>query len=87
MPKKSSRKNKKMTWNEMSPARKAGVIVMGTIQMALAAVAWRDLATRPAEKINGKKGVWAAIIAVNWIGPIAYFIKGRRDDIPAAVTP
>ena len=51
----------------------------GAVQLVLAITAWRDLASRAADQINGPKGLWAAIIAVNWIGPIAYFIKGRRD--------
>jgi hypothetical protein len=28
--------------------------------------------------INGRKDVWAAVIAVNFLGPIAYFVRGRR---------
>jgi hypothetical protein len=79
MTKQSKKKSKKMTWSEMSSGQKAGVLVTGIVQMALATTAWRDLAKRPAERINGPKGLWAAIIAVNWVGPIAYFIKGRRE--------
>ena len=75
---KQSKRNKKPTWSEMSPGRRVLVVVMGVVQMALAATAWRDLARRPASEVNGKKGVWAVIIAVNWIGPIAYFVKGRQ---------
>ena len=40
--------------------------------------AWVDLARRPAKQVNGPKGMWAAIIAVSWVGPVAYFVKGRR---------
>jgi hypothetical protein len=69
---------KRLTWDRMSASQKAGVIGTGLVQLGLATTAWRDLASRPAERINGPKGLWAAIIAVNWIGPIAYFIKGRR---------
>jgi hypothetical protein len=76
--KKKRGKKKQPSWNEMSAGRKAGVLAMGTAQMALAATAWRDLAKRPAAAVNGRKGIWAAIIAVNWVGPIAYFVKGRR---------
>jgi len=39
---------------------------------------WADLATRPAARVNGRKDVWAAIIGVNFVGPIAYFARGRR---------
>jgi hypothetical protein len=77
--KKDRHRRKKMTWSEMSAGRKAGVLVMGTVQMILAAAAWRDLAKRPDEQVNGSKGVWVAIIAINWIGPIAYFVRGRRE--------
>ena len=76
----SKQSKKKMTWNDMSTGRKVVVLVVGTVQFALAVTAWRDLAKRPAEQVNGPKGMWAAIIAVNWIGPIAYFVRGRRTD-------
>ena len=75
-----TKKQKKMTWAEMSPGRKAVVAVVGLVQFVLAATAWRDLAKRSAAQINGPKGLWAAIIAINWVGPIAYFVKGRRSN-------
>jgi hypothetical protein len=70
---------KKMNWAEMSPGRKAVAIVVGVVQFVFAAAAWRDLATRSADQVNGPKGLWTAIIAVNWIGPAAYFLKGRKQ--------
>ena len=73
--------SKHMKWSEMSAGQKAVVLVVGTVQLALAAAAWRDLATRPAEQVNGPKGLWTVIIAVNWIGPIAYFLRGRREGL------
>ena len=76
--KKRRGKAKKPTWSEMSTGKKAGVVAMGTAQLALAATAWRDLAKRSEKEINGRKGLWAAIIAINWVGPIAYFVRGRR---------
>ncbi len=55
------------------------MLVLASVQLSLAASAWADLATRPAEKVNGNKLKWALIIAVNFVGPISYFRKGRRD--------
>jgi hypothetical protein len=52
--------------------------VAASVQLSLAAAAWADLATRPAEEVNGGKGRWALLIAVNWIGPFAWFRWGRR---------
>jgi hypothetical protein len=57
------------------------VIVAGVVQLSLATAAWVDLARRPAEQVNGSKGKWAAIIAINWIGPIAYFTRGRKTEL------
>ncbi len=47
-------------------------------QLLLAAAAWADLAHRPAEQVRGPKWRWALVIAVNWVGPIGYFLRGRR---------
>lgn len=70
---------KKLTWSDLTPGRKIATILAGAVQVALAAAAWADLAKRPAADVNGPKGLWAAVIAVNWVGPIAYFVRGRRN--------
>ncbi|MFC5789893.1 PLDc_N domain-containing protein [Agromyces tardus] len=67
-------------WSDLSPQQRTGMIVAGAVQLALAAAAWTDLARRPAEQVNGPKGVWAVVIAVNFVGPIAYLVFGRRRD-------
>jgi hypothetical protein len=65
-------------WADLSPRQKTAILVLGSVQLSLAATAWTDLARRPARRVNGRKGVWAAVIAINWIGPLAYFRWGRR---------
>jgi phospholipase D-like protein len=65
-------------WSELSGRQRAAVLFVGTVQLALAATAWRDFAKRPASAVNGRKGLWATIIAVNFAGPLAYFRWGRR---------
>ncbi len=65
-------------WDELSPGQKAAVVTAASVQLSLAATAWVDLARRPAAQVNGGKARWAAIIAVNWIGPLAWFRWGRR---------
>lgn len=68
----------KRTWSDLTPQQKTGSIVGGLIQLALAATAWTDLARRPATQVNGPKPLWALAIAVNFVGPISYFIWGRQ---------
>ena len=65
-------------WSELSRRQKLTLTLLISAQLSLAACAWRDLAQRPAEQVNGAKPIWASIIAVNFIGPIAYFLRGRR---------
>ncbi|HAM26002.1 MAG TPA: hypothetical protein DCP11_04665 [Microbacteriaceae bacterium] len=69
---------KTRNWNDLSQGQQTAVIVASVMEFALAVAAWTDLARRPAKLVNGRKGVWAAIIAVNFFGPIAYFVRGRR---------
>jgi hypothetical protein len=66
-------------WSEMTGPQKFGAVAGGIVQFVLAGLAWSDLAHRPAKKVNGPKAVWAAVIAINFAGPIAYFVGGRKD--------
>jgi hypothetical protein len=65
-------------WSELSDRQQTALLVAASVQLSLAATAWADLVTRPAALVNGRKKVWAAIIGVNVLGPIAYFARGRR---------
>jgi hypothetical protein len=77
---------KKKKWSELSGPAKAGSIVMGLIQFGLLIAALADLRKRPAEQVNGSKKMWAGLVFINYIGPIAYFVKGRKQ-LPAAEEP
>ncbi|WP_104167773.1 PLDc N-terminal domain-containing protein [Arthrobacter sp. SX1312] len=73
-----SKKAAKKRWSDLTDGQKARVLVLGAVQLSLAAFAWTDLATRPKDTVNGSKGMWAAIIVINFVGPVAYFWKGIR---------
>lgn len=65
-------------WQDLSDRQRTTILVLGSVQMSLAATAWADLVCRPSADVNGSKVKWAAIIAINFVGPIAYFARGRR---------
>jgi hypothetical protein len=69
-------------WRNLSNRERSAILVLGSIQLSLAATAWADLAARPAEEITGSKRTWALIIAINWIGPICYFRWGHQRSGP-----
>ena len=65
-------------WSELSDRQQTALLTLASVQLSLSATAWADLVTRPAALVNGRKGVWAAVIGVNFLGPIAYFARGLR---------
>lgn len=69
---------KSRKWSDLTGRQRTVTLVMGSIQLSLAATAWADLAKRPADQVNGPKLMWTAIIAINFIGPALYFLKGIR---------
>lgn len=71
-------KKAKKTWKEMSPAARAGFVAVGIVQVALMLAAQRDISKRPAAQINGPKAAWRAAALINFIGPLGYFILGRK---------
>lgn len=71
-------------WDDLTAPQKVGVMLAVSVQISLAVSAWADLYERPAEQVNGRKAMWACIIAVNFVGPLAYFAFGRRK-APAEV--
>jgi len=65
------------SWSDLSDQQKTWSLIAASAHLALAATAWTDLAKRPADQVRGRKALWAVIIAVNFIGPISYFVFGR----------
>lgn len=68
------------SWSDLSTGQRRAVAVAGAVEVALAVAAWTDLARRPAAQVRGSKLRWAAVIAVNVVGPILYFTRGRVRD-------
>ena len=70
--------NKK--WSDLTARERAPLALRGIIQLALLAAALADIHRRPAEEIKGSKWLWsaAALVYFMGIGPIAYFLFGRK---------
>lgn len=66
-------------WSDLTPTQQTWVLALASVQLSLAATAWADLATRPATEVNGRKGTWAAFIAVSFVGPLSWFRWGRQS--------
>lgn len=64
-------------FSDLSPSQQRLLRIAIVVQLSLSIAAWVDLARRPASKVRGPKPAWALAIAVNFVGPIAYFLRGR----------
>jgi len=71
----------KKKWSDLSDSQKAGVIIAGALQLGLLAAALWDLAHRTADEVRGDRRMWAGLVFINWIGPLAYFTIGRKESL------
>ncbi len=71
-------------WGDLSAIQRIGVVIGATIQFGLLAAGLWDLAHRQPEEVRGDRRFWAGFMFVNWIGPISYFVYGRKKSILTA---
>lgn len=65
-------------WQDLGLRRKVSGILLAVLQVGLLVAALADIRWRSAEHIRGRKLWWAMAAFVNYIGPISYFLFGRK---------
>ncbi|MDQ3864148.1 MAG: PLD nuclease N-terminal domain-containing protein [Actinomycetota bacterium] len=65
-------------WSELSSGQRRAIVLSGVVQMTLLIAALVDIRRRPQEEIRGSKRLWTAAAFVNFVGPLSYFVFGRR---------
>lgn len=68
----------KKGWKDLSERQKTMVLVAGSVQVSLLLTALVDIYRRPGEGIRGSKALWTLASFVNFVGPISYFLFGRK---------
>jgi hypothetical protein len=68
----------KKKWSELSPRARAAIVVGAIVELILTTLALRDLRRRPATSVRGPKPLWLPVFFVQPVGPILYFLVGRR---------
>jgi hypothetical protein len=71
----------KTKWEELSRTRRATILTLASIEVALTATALVDLAVRPDGLVRGRRKWWALGCLVQPIGPVAYLAWGRRTPV------
>lgn len=67
-------------WSELSSRNRRLLAVVGVVEVVLLAATLFDLKRRPAEQVRGPKWLWRSLAFVNIVGPVAYFVVGRRRE-------
>jgi hypothetical protein len=70
--------DRRKRWSELSRPQRRAIIGAVVLQTLLAAAALLDQRRRPSEQVRGSKKLWAVAALVNFVGPLAYFVFGRR---------
>jgi hypothetical protein len=65
-------------WRDLSTRQRRAVVLGGVAQLGLLVAALSDIYRRPQEEIRGNKRLWVAAAFVNFVGPISYFLFGRK---------
>ena len=65
-------------WSELSQRQRAIIGAAAAAELSLKVAALIDIKRRPADRIRGPKGAWRAAMVVNLLGPLSYFVFGRR---------
>jgi Phospholipase_D-nuclease N-terminal len=68
----------KKEWKDLSVRQKTAIVLGSAVQLSLLTVALIDIHRRPQEEIRGNKWLWTLAAFVNFVGPISYFLFGRR---------
>lgn len=69
----------KKRWKELTALQKTAIVFFGMVQVILMVAALLDIYRRAPRKIRGSKRIWALVAFVNFIGPMAYFLFGRKE--------
>ena len=64
-------------WSELSQRQRAVIGAAAAAELSLKVAALIDI-KRLADRIRGPKRLWRAAMVVNLIGPVSYFVFGRR---------
>lgn len=67
-------------WEDLSPAQQRAVAILGVLQLTLLVAALVDIWRRPEEEIQGSRTTWTLVSFINFFGPVAYFLFGRKRE-------
>jgi hypothetical protein len=68
----------KKRWSDLTAGQRTAIVLGGLAELIVTTIALRDLVRRPAEDVRGWKPLWLLTFLVQPVGPVTYFLVGRR---------
>lgn len=65
-------------WSDFTSRQQSAIQLGAFLQITLLVAALWDMWRRPADEIRGDRRLWTVISLLNFVGPIAYFLFGRK---------
>jgi hypothetical protein len=65
-------------WSDLSSRQRTAIKIAALSELTLKILMLADISRRPASQIRGPKAAWRAAAIVNTIGPVCYFLFGRK---------
>jgi hypothetical protein len=65
-------------WQDLTGRQRYAIGALLVVQFALLGAALRDVRRRPEQELRGSRRLWTLAVFVNFVGPVAYFLFGRR---------
>jgi hypothetical protein len=69
----------KKRWSDPTTLQKISALIAVSVQFSLLVSAQVDITRRPAAEINGSKLFWRMVMFINFLGPTAYYLFGRKN--------
>ena len=64
--------------SDLTPGQKKSLGLAGVVQVGLALAALVDIWRKPADQVRGNRIAWSMACGINFFGPLAWFMFGRR---------
>jgi hypothetical protein len=65
-------------WSDLTTEQQTALQIVAAVQISLLLAALWDMWHRPVEEINGDRRLWTLVSFVNFVGPLTYFVFGRK---------
>lgn len=69
---------KQWRWSDLSDRQRKLLVTAAACEASLKIAALIDIQRRPPGQIRGPKALWRAAMVVNLLGPLSYFLVGRK---------